>query len=238
MKALVLGASGATGKLAVRQLIKRKIPTRILVRKTAVLPKEFLESSLVEVVTGNINELKDSEIDQLAQNCNVIISCLGHNISFKGMFGQPRYLVLDALRSVSETVRRNTDKRVKIILMNTTAYTNTSSGEKNSLGEKIIFALLMGLLPPHRDNIKAANFLVNEIGTQDEKIEWVAVRPDTLINDEQESSYEIFESPVRSPIFDAGKTSRINTSHFMAELATDDSLWKKWLFKTPVIYNR
>jgi len=238
MKALVLGASGTTGKLAVMQLIKRKIPTRILVRKTAVLPKEFLESSLVEVVTGNINELKDSEIDQLAQNCNVIISCLGHNISFKGMFGQPRYLVLDALRSVSETVRRNTDKRVKIILMNTTAYTNTSSGEKNSLGEKIIFALLMGLLPPHRDNIKAANFLVNEIGTQDEKIEWVAVRPDTLINDEQESSYEIFESPVRSPIFDAGKTSRINTSHFMAELATDDSLWKKWLFKTPVIYNR
>ena len=238
MKALVLGASGATGKLAVMQLIKRKIPTRILVRKTAVLPKEFLESSLVEVVTGNINELKDSEMDQLVQNCNVIISCLGHNISFKGMFGQPRYLVLDALRSVSETVRRNTDKRVKIILMNTTAYTNTSSGEKNSLGEKIIFALLMGLLPPHRDNIKAANFLVNEIGTQDEKIEWVAVRPDTLINDEQESSYEIFESPVRSPIFDAGKTSRINTSHFMAELATDDSLWKKWLFKTPVIYNR
>jgi len=238
MKALVLGASGATGKLAVRQLIKRKIPTRILVRKTAVLPKEFLESSLVEVVTGNINELKDSEMDQLVQNCNVIISCLGHNISFKGMFGQPRYLVLDALRSVSETVRRNTDKRVKIILMNTTAYTNTSSGEKNSLGEKIIFALLMGLLPPHRDNIKAANFLVNEIGTQDEKIEWVAVRPDTLINDEQESSYEIFESPVRSPIFDAGKTSRINTSHFMAELAADDSLWKKWLFKTPVIYNR
>ena len=238
MKALVLGASGATGKLAVMQLIKRKIPTRILVRKTAVLPKEFLESSLVEVVTGNINELKDSEMDQLVQNCNVIISCLGHNISFKGMFGQPRYLVLDALRSVSETVRRNTDKRVKIILMNTTAYTNTSSGEKNSLGEKIIFALLMGLLPPHRDNIKAANFLVNEIGTQDEKIEWVAVRPDTLINDEQESSYEIFETPVRSPIFDAGKTSRINVSHFMAELATDDSLWKKWLFKTPVIYNR
>jgi len=238
MKALVLGASGATGKLAVMQLIKRKIPTRILVRKTAVLPKEFLESSLVEVVTGNINELKDSEMDQLVQNCNVIISCLGHNISFKGMFGQPRYLVLDALRSVSETVRRNTDKRVKIILMNTTAYTNTSSGEKNSLGEKIIFALLMGLLPPHRDNIKATNFLVNEIGTQDEKIEWVAVRPDTLINDEQESSYEIFESPVRSPIFDAGKTSRINTSHFMTELAADDSLWKKWLFKTPVIYNR
>jgi len=238
MKALVLGASGATGKLVVMQLIKRKIPTRILVRKTAVLPKEIIEDSLIETVTGNINELNQAETDQLVQNCNVIISCLGHNISLKGMFGQPRYLVLAAIRSVRETVRGTKNMSVKFILMNTTAYTNTSSGEKNSLGEKIIFALLMLLLPPHRDNVKAANYLINEVGTQVENIEWVAVRPDTLVDDDLESSYEVYESPVRSPIFNAGKTSRINVSHFIAELATDDGLWKKWLFKTPVLYNK
>ncbi len=43
MKVLVLGASGATGKLVVMQLIKRKITTRILIRKSAVLPKEILK---------------------------------------------------------------------------------------------------------------------------------------------------------------------------------------------------
>src|SRR6056297_1857888 len=140
MKALVLGASGATGKLVVMQLIKRKIPTRILVRKTAVLPKEIIEDSLIETVTGNINELNQAETDQLVQNCNVIISCLGHNISLKGMFGQPRYLVLDAIRRVCEragkNANKNTNKKAKIILMSTTGYTNTLLGEKNSLGER------------------------------------------------------------------------------------------------------
>jgi hypothetical protein len=53
--------------------------------------------------------------------------------------------------------------------MSTTAYTNTLSGEKNSIGERIIISLLMFLLPPHRDNVKAANYLINEIGKQDEK---------------------------------------------------------------------
>ena len=238
MKVLVLGASGATGKLVVMQLIKRKITTRILIRKSAFLPKEILENPLVETVKGNINELDHSDMNNLVQNCNVIISCLGHNVSLKGMFGQPRYLVFDAIRSLSETVKNSAIKKVKIILMNTTAYTNTLSGEKNTIGERIIFSLLIFLLPPHRDNVKAAYFLINEIGKQDEKIEWVAVRPDTLINNDVESSYEICDSPVRSPIFNAGKTSRINVSHFMAELVTDEGLWRKWLFKTPVVYNK
>lgn len=238
MKVLVLGANGATGKLVVMQLIKREITARILIRKNAVLPEEILENHSVEIVRGNINELNPDEMNNLVKNCSVVISCLGHNISFKGLFGQPRFLVLDAMRSISEAIRKNSKNKVRLVLMSTTAYTNTSSGEKNSIGEKIIFSLLMLLLPPHRDNVKAANFLINEIGKQDEKIEWVAVRPDGLIDNDVESAYEICESKVRSPIFDAGKTSRINVSHFMAELVTDEKLWRKWLSKTPVIYNK
>ena len=177
-------------------------------------------------------------MNKLVQNCNVFISCLGHNVSLKGMFGKPRYLVFDALRNLNESLKNSSNEKVKIILMSTTAYTNTLSKEKNSIGERIIFSLLEFLLPPHRDNIKTANYLINEIGKQNEKIEWVAVRPDTLINHDVESSYEIFDSPVRSPIFNAGKTSRINVSHFFAELVNDDKIWEKWLFKTPVIYNK
>jgi len=238
MKVLVLGASGATGKLVLMQLVKRKINTRILIRESAVIPEEFLENPLVEIVKGNINELDQSDLDQLLQDCDVVISCLGHNISLQGVFGQPRYLVLDAIRNLSQTVQNTTKKKIKIILMSTTAYTNRHAGEKNSLGERIIFSLLMGLLPPHRDNIKAANFLIKEIGKQDEYIEWIAVRPDTLIDNDLVSAYEVCESPLRSPIFDAGEISRINVSHFMAELVTDENLWKEWLSKTPVLYNQ
>ncbi len=237
MSVLVLGASGATGSLVVRQLIRKNIETRILIRKSSKLAKEIKESNLVEIVKGNINELNSNEMEQLLQNCDVVISCLGHNITFKGMFGHPHYLVHDAVRSVCETAKKNSNGKIKLILMSTTAYTNKLSGEKNSIGEKLIFSLLTLLLPPQRDNVKAADYLLRQIGKYDKKLEWIAIRPDTLIDEDKESSYDICESPKRSPIFNAGKTSRINVSHVMAELATDEGLWKKWLFKTPVIYN-
>ena len=130
------------------------------------------------------------------------------------------------------------DKKVKLILMSTTGYTNTITGEKNSLGERITLSVLKLLLPPHRDNVKAANYLHEEIGKDNEKIEWIAVRPDTLVNEDNKRTYEVYESPVRSPVFNAGSTSRINVSHFMADLLINERLWREWQFKMPVVYNK
>jgi hypothetical protein len=158
--------------------------------------------------------------------------------TFKGMFGNPRNLVSDTIKNVCETAWKKADKKVKLILMSTTAYSNVAAGEKNSLIEGIVLSILKLLLPPHRDNIKAARYLQKEIGKEDEKIEWVAVRPDTLVNEDNESAYEVYKSPLRSPVFNAGKTSRINVSHFIVELLTIDSLWREWQFKTPVVYNK
>ena len=47
MKVLVLGASGATGKLVVMQLIKRQINIRVVVREGAILSAEILDNLLV-----------------------------------------------------------------------------------------------------------------------------------------------------------------------------------------------
>jgi nucleoside-diphosphate-sugar epimerase len=236
MRALVLGASGATGNLVVKQLIKRQTNTRIIVRKSAILPQEIIGHPLVEVIKGNINELNDSALNQLTSDCDVIVSCLGHNITFKGLFGKPRYLVFNAIRSVCETAI-NGDNRIKLILMSTVAYTNFSIGERKSPAENIVLALVNLFLPPHRDNVRAANYLINTIGKMNEMVEWVAVRPDSLVNDDEESPYEIYDSPVRIILKNAGETSRINVGHFMAELANDDVLWNKWKCKTPVLYN-
>ncbi|HSR17943.1 MAG TPA: NAD(P)H-binding protein, partial [Ignavibacteriaceae bacterium] len=165
-----------------------------------------------------------------------VVCCLGHNITFKGIYGKPRELVSNAVKKITETIIL-TDAKIKLILMSTTAFTNKEINEKNNLGEKIVFSLLEMLLPPHCDNMHAANYLINNVG-ENEKIEWVAVRPDSLVNEDKESEYEIFESPVRSPIFNSGKTSRINVSHFMAELLCNDKLWQEWKFKFPVLYNK
>ncbi|MFZ0371001.1 MAG: NAD(P)-binding oxidoreductase [Halobacillus sp.] len=238
MRVLVLGASGATGNQVVRQLMKRQINTRILIRETAILSQDIQDHSLVETVKGNIHELTASEMSALLHDCTTNISCLGHNVTLKGVFGKPRYLVFDTIKRITETVKKDPSKNIKLILMSTTAYTNPLSGEKNSISERMVFSLLMLILPPHRDNVKAANYLVITTGHEDKNIDWISVRPDSLINETDESSYEIYESKVRSPLFNAGKTSRINVSHFMAELAADNAIWDQWRFKTPVIYNK
>ena len=94
------------------------------------------------------------------------------------------------------------------------------------------------LLPPHVDNEKAADYLRTEVGQNDGVIEWVAVRPDNLIDEGEVSEYEVHSSPIRSAIFDAGTTSRINVGSFMADLITDHDTWNKWKGQMPVIYNK
>ncbi len=94
------------------------------------------------------------------------------------------------------------------------------------------------LVPPQVDNEKAADYLRTEVGQKDAAIEWAVVRPDSLIDESEVSEYEVHPSPVRSALFNAGKTSRINVAHFMAELMTDDGTWNTWRGQMPVVYNR
>lgn len=236
MKTLVLGASGATGKLVVSQLLERNISARIVIRESAIIPDKIAENKNVEIIKGSIDDFTTDQIRELILDCDSIVCCLGHNISFKGMFRQPYKLVVNAVKKITSAVASyNTSK--KFILMSTTAYTNKNQGERNTLGEKIVFSLLEIVLPPHKDNILAGDHLIYGVG-ESEKIEWIAVRPDSLFDEERKSVYEISDTKIRSPLFNAGKTSRINVAYFMVELLLNDALWQNWKYKTPVIYNK
>jgi putative NADH-flavin reductase len=236
MRALILGASGKTGKLVVQELVKRDIQVRLVVRASATIPDIFTNDKRIEIIKGNVNDIDITKITELVKDCDSVICCLGHNISLKGIFGPPYKLVSNTVRKIIEALH-SLKLNQKFILMSTTAYTNKTIGEKNSPGEKIIFSLLKVLLPPHRDNMLAADYLVYKLGSNT-NINWVAVRPDSLIDEEKESKYEIQNHKIRSPLFNSGKTSRINVSHFIAELVTNDKLWQEWKHKTPVIYNK
>lgn len=122
--------------------------------------------------------------------------------------------------------------------MNTTGNRNGDLSEAVSLAQHAVLMLLRLLLPPHVDNEKAADFLRQEIGQDNSFIEWVAVRPDGLVDESKVSEYELHPSPTRSAIFNTGKTSRINVAHVMAQLILDDPLWAQWKGEMPVIYNR
>ena len=239
MTTLVVGASGATGRLLMEQLLERGQQVRIVVRSTENLPENVASHENLSVIHASILDLSDSEMAQHISGCDALASCLGHNLSFKGMFGSPRRLVTDATRRLCGAVKANSPKEpVKFVLMNTTGNSNRDLKEEISFVQKCVIWLLRLLLPPHVDNEKAADYLRTEVGQNDAAIEWAAVRPDNLSDVSKVTEYAVHPSPTRSAIFAAGSTSRINVGHFMAELITDDDTWNEWKGKMPVIYNK
>ncbi|HSR19170.1 MAG TPA: NAD(P)-binding oxidoreductase [Ignavibacteriaceae bacterium] len=237
MKVLILGASGVTGRLVVQQIISRNIETKIVIRDIEKVSKDIRSNNLVECIAGNISEFDHENNLKIVSGCDAVISCLGHNISFKGIYGKPRLLVMDSIKNVCEALMESKKHKVKLILMNTTANRNKKINEKYSFGDRIVLSTLSLVLPPQKDNEKAAGYLSEIIGESSQIIEWIAIRPDTLIDEDKASNYELFESPKQSPVFNSGKTSRINVSHFITELLTDEVLWERWKYKMPVIYN-
>jgi len=238
MTTLIVGASGATGRLLVEEMLNRGHPVKIVVRSLEGLPGSIMGHANVTVVHENILDLSDADMAQLVQGCHAVVSCLGHNLTFRGLFGAPRRLVTDATRRLCDAIRTNTPRQpVKFVLMNTTGNRNRDLDERISFAQRCVITLLRLTLPPHVDNEKAADYLRTNIGQRDPHIQWAAVRPDGLIDDADVTSYRIHESPTRSAIFDAGQTSRINVAHFMAQLINTDETWRKWRGRMPVIYN-
>ncbi|MEZ7901828.1 MAG: SDR family oxidoreductase [Flavobacteriales bacterium] len=239
MKVLVVGASGATGKQLVEQLIIKGITVKAVVRSVEKLPESWKNNKQIELIVASILELSDEEVMELTFDCQSIASCLGHNLTWKGIYGKPRRLVTDAAKKLCNAVEANKpDSPVKYLLMNTTGNRNRDINEPTSVLQKCVIVLIRLLLPPHLDNEQAADYLRIKRGQNNQFIEWTAVRPDGLINEEEVTDYEIHPSPTRSAIFNAGKVSRINVGHFMARLINETELWKKWKGQMPVIYNK
>lgn len=239
MKILVAGASGATGRELVQHLLYAGASVKVIVRSTANIPELWKGNDQVTIIEANISDLTTEQLAEDLQDCNAVASCLGHNTSLKGIYGKPRKLVLDAVRLLCEAIKKNQgEKPVKFVLMNTSGNQNRDLNEPISTVQKIVVGMVRFLVPPHADNEQAANYLRTKVGQEDAFIEWTVVRPDGLIDVEEISEYEIYPSPIRSAIFNAGKVSRINVGHFMSELITKNDLWTKWKGQMPLIYNK
>lgn len=239
MTTLVVGASGATGQHLVSQLLEQGQQVRAVVRSAEKLPESLRNDSRLTIIVASILNLTDAEMAEHVADCDAVASCLGHNLTFKGIYGKPRRLVTDATRGLCAAIKKNKpEKPVKYVLMNTSGNRNRDLNEPISFGQKFVIALIRLLLPPHVDNEKAADFLRKEIGQDNPMIEWTAVRPDGLIDESNVTEYEVHPSPIRSAIFNAGKVSRINVGHFMANLISDNHLWQKWKGQMPVIYSK
>lgn len=235
MNNLVVGATGATGRLLTEELLNRRQNVKVIVRSPGKLPPAVRNHDNLTVIEASVLDLSDAELAQHVKGCDAVASCLGHNMTLKGLFGHPRSLVTEATRRLCEAIRANgPEKPVKFVLMNTTGNRNRDLDEPIPFAQKFV----VGLLPPHRDNEQAADYLRSTVGQNDALIEWTAVRPDSLIDEDEVTGYDVHPSPIRSAIFDPGQTSRINVGHFMADLITKDDIWQKWQGQMLVIYNK
>jgi len=238
-KIMVLGATGATGSLVITQLLKTNNEVIAVVRSAEKLSVNISDSTNVQIVEAEISQMSIEELALMINECNTVISCLGHNLTFKGIYGHPKRLVTQAIEKVYTALQLlPSKKRMKFILMNTTGNRNRDIPEIVPFSQRIAIAIIRKLLPPHRDNELASDFLRQKIGQDNPLLEWVVVRPDGLSNEGEVSAYDIYVSPTRNVIFDAGITSRINVANFMARLVSDEILWSHWKGQMPVIYNQ
>lgn len=245
MTTLVVGATGATGRLLVDRLLSRGEPVRALVRGThtsagerADLPPELRPREGLELVRGTVLDMDEAERLDLVRDCDAICSCLGHNLSFRGMWLPPWRLVTKTLRALcAAATELDGDRHVRVVLMSSSGVRDRELHEPVSPAQHAVLWLLRLFVPPHPDNERAADHLRLLVGRDHPRLEWCAVRPDGLVDAEELAPYELHPSPIRSAIFDAGRVARVQVADLMARLVTEDELWDAWQARMPVVYD-
>ena len=234
---LVLGGTGRTGGHVVSQLLGRGVRVRAIVRSADRVPEGVAADAGFSCLEADFVSMTETDLAAQVRDCDAVISCLGHNINFKGIFGQPRALVTEAVRRLCGAIETpRPDGPVRFVLMSSVSVNRPGAVEsRRGVPEKVVLWLLRAVFPPAKDNQQAAEFLDREIGTRDTRLEWVCVRPDTLLEGEV-SPYAVHETIVAS-LFRPGSTNMANVAHFMCELVQDRGMWGKWMGKLPVVVN-
>jgi hypothetical protein len=75
-----------------------------VVRSRASLPDALLNHENLSVTEASLLDLSDADLAHQVQGCSAVASCLGHNISLKGLYGHPHRLVTDASRRICEAI--------------------------------------------------------------------------------------------------------------------------------------
>jgi len=88
MTTLVVGASGATGRLLVEQLLDRGQNVRVIVRSPDRLPEDLKNHPLLSVTRASLLDLSDAKMAAQVKGCGAVASCLGHNMRRSNRFVQ------------------------------------------------------------------------------------------------------------------------------------------------------
>jgi nucleoside-diphosphate-sugar epimerase len=234
-KVLLLGGTGRTGRRVLAQLASRGVGVRAIVRSSRGVPAGAAGSPGVELVEASLFSLSDDELRRHLRGCTAVVSCLGHVLSVRGVLGPPRDLVTRATTRVCQAIEAERPARpVKLLLMSSVSVHQPGRLDaRRGAFERAFLWLLRGLLPPARDNQLAADFLRRTLGADHPFVQWVVVRPDTLL--EGETSRYALHAGLMNSLFSPGRTTMANVAHFMCELVTDPLAWEEWKGRMPVV---
>jgi nucleoside-diphosphate-sugar epimerase len=234
---LVVGGTGRTGRRLLEQLLARGVLVRAIVRSPGKLPEALRTHPGLTLVVADLLELGEEALQGHVRGCSAVVSCLGHVLSFRGVFGPPRDLVAQATHRLCRAIEATRPAApVKLVLMSSVSVHGARGLDtRRGTFERALMAVLRALLPPAEDNQRAADFLRDRVGVAGRAVQWVVVRPDALMGGDV-SVYEVHDGLVNS-LRAPGRTDMANVAHFMCELVTDPAAWQRWQGKWPVVVN-
>jgi len=234
---LLVGGTGRTGRRALQQLLDRGIRVRAIVRSRGKLAPDVAGHPSLTVIEADLLSLPEEELQRHLDGCDAVVSCLGHVLSLRGVFGPPRDLVTRATTRLCRGIEALAPGApVRLILMSSVSVLRPGGLDtRRSAFERAFLWLLRGVLPPARDNQRAADFLLEEIGPAHACVEWAVLRPDSLLEGEV-SEYALHEGLVNG-LFAPGSTNMANVAHVICELVANPGTWADWKSKLPVIVN-
>ncbi|GAB5410656.1 MAG: SDR family oxidoreductase [Balneolaceae bacterium] len=181
MKLLVLGASGGCGKEVVKQALAKGFTVTVVLRESS----EYLPPEEVHVVKGDV--LHPDFIKELVKDHYNIISCLG--IKRSNPFNPWSRLISPndlTTRVVSNVIQATGDSK------NTTFIAISAAGVGESFERTNLMMRIM--IPNSNIGIAYADLAQMEESLSKSNLNWLAVRPVTLINSSTKKPVQLTSS--------------------------------------------
>ncbi len=207
MKILILGATGGTGRLSVREALEKGHSVVALVRSKA----RASELPGVDIIEGDVCD--EGTLMRALNGCDAVISSLGTGLS---LFGEVSVLAIATRALVTAMTRTGVRRLVCISALGV--------GDSRGHGGFVFDRLFQPLLLSHAYKDKDRQ----ETAIRASSLDWVILRPARLTNDPACGSVKAVTdlSGVKG-----GKIARADVARFVVEQLTTDT----WLRRTPVI---
>ncbi len=207
MKILVLGATGGTGRLIVREALAKGHSVVALVRSKA----RALDLPGAELVEGDARD--EAALLRALDSCDAVVSSLGTGMS---LFGEVTLLSVATPALIAAMTRSGARRLVCISALGV----GDSRGHGGLLFDRLFQPLLL------RNAYKDKNR--QEATIRASSLDWVIVRPGALNDEPARGNVRAFTDLAR---VHGGKIARADVARFVVEQLTTDT----WLRRTPLI---